>query len=83
MRIIRTRDYDHMSERAAAVIAAQLTLQPSSTLGLATGSTPLGAYERLVEMCGAGKVSFAQAQSYNLDEYRGLAHDDQIGRAHV
>ena len=36
MRIIRTRDYNHMSEHAAAVIAAQLTLQPNSTLGLAT-----------------------------------------------
>ncbi len=76
MRIIRTRDYNHMSEHAAAVIAAQLTLQPNSTLGLATGSTPLGAYVRLVEMCAAGKISFAQVQSYNLDEYRGLTHDD-------
>ena len=49
MRIIRTRDYNHMSEHAAAVIAAQLTLKPNSTLGLATGSTPLGAAERSEE----------------------------------
>ncbi len=76
MRIIRTKDYEDMSARAADVIAAEVILKPDCVLGLATGSTPIGAYERLVERYRAGELDFSQVISYNLDEYRGLAHDD-------
>ena len=44
--------------------------------GLATGSTPIGAYQQLVEWYKKGDVDFSQVSSYNLDEYRGLNGDD-------
>ncbi len=76
MRIVRTKDYDDMSRKVANVISAQCILKPDSTLGLATGSTPLGAYQQLIKWYEKGDVDFAQVHTYNLDEYRGLNPDD-------
>ena len=64
-----------MSERVADLIASHVILDPQSILGLATGSTPIGAYKRLAELNREGKVDFSQVETYNLDEYRGLAND--------
>ena len=77
MNVVVTDNYDEMSKAAAAVIADQLKAKPDSVLGLATGTTPIGLYAELVKACDAGEISFAQAQSFNLDEYRGLpgTHD--------
>ena len=76
MRIISAKDYADMSRKAAALIAAQVVLRPNSVLGLATGSTPVGAYERLVELYKAGDLSFSGVTTINLDEYVGLAPDN-------
>lgn len=77
MRIYRERDYDAMSRRAAAIIAAQVVAKPECVLGLATGSTPVGAYRQLVQWNRQGDLSFREVRSVNLDEYCGLAprHD--------
>ncbi len=77
MRIYCEKDYNAMSRRAAAVIAAQVVAKPECVLGLATGSTPIGAYQQLVEWYKQGDLSFAEVRSVNLDEYVGLAptHD--------
>ena len=73
MRIIQTEDYQAMSAQVAALIAAQVVSKPDSVLGLATGSTPIGAYRLLAEWHKKGKLSFAGIRSVNLDEYCGLA----------
>lgn len=73
MKIIRAKDYDDMSRKAANVLAAQVLLKPDSVLGLATGSSPLGMYQQLIERCKKGDISFAKVVSINLDEYAGLA----------
>jgi glucosamine-6-phosphate deaminase len=44
-------------------------------LGLPTGSSPLGIYRRLIELNKAGKVSFANVVTFNMDEYVGLPDD--------
>ena len=75
MKIYAYPEYQAMSRRAAAIIAAQVTLKPDCVLGLATGSTPIGAYAQLVKWYQQGDLSFAQVKSANLDEYRGLAPD--------
>lgn len=77
MQIIIANDYADMSRKAADVIAAQIKHKPDSILGLATGSTPIGLYAELVKDYQAGLISFAQIQTFNLDEYRGLegTHD--------
>jgi len=77
MRIYCEKDYNAMSRRAAAIIAAQVVSKPDCVLGLATGSTPIGAYQQLVKWHQQGDLSFAEVRSVNLDEYVGLApsHD--------
>ena len=77
MRIYQCADYSSMSRKAASIIAAQIQLKPDCVLGLATGSTPVGAYEQLVRWYQDGELSFAEVKTANLDEYYGLApeHD--------
>ncbi len=62
-------DYTEMSSKVADIIAAQVILKPDSVLGLATGTTPLGAYKSLAERNRAGSVDFSQVRTVNLDEY--------------
>lgn len=57
---------------AAKLMIKQLSQKPDSVLGLATGSTPLGLYQRLVELYRRDKVSFQEVTTFNLDEYVGL-----------
>lgn len=76
MKIVRAKDYADMSRKAANLISAQVILKPDCVLGLATGSTPIGAYKQLSEWYQKGDVDFSQVSTYNLDEYRGLSHDD-------
>lgn len=75
MRIIRTKNYEDMSRKAAAIIAAQVILKPDCVLGLATGGTPVGLYKNLVEWYNAGELDFSGVKSVNLDEYRGLPRE--------
>ncbi len=75
MQVIVCDNYDKMSREAAAVVANQLKKKPNSVLGLATGSTPVGMYEQLIRMCADGEISFAEAVTYNLDEYYPLSPD--------
>ena len=75
MRIIKTKDYDAMSAAAARLIAAQITLKPNCVLGLATGSSPVGAYQNLIAWNKAGELDFSAVRSVNLDEYAGLNPD--------
>ena len=73
MRIYECADAHAMSRRAANIISAQVIIKPDCVLGLATGSTPIGAYSQLVEWYRKGDLSFAEVKSVNLDEYLGLA----------
>lgn len=76
MRLIQVENYDKMSELAAEMIGAQVTLKPDCVLGLATGSSPIGTYRRLVEKHNAGLLDFSQVHTVNLDEYCGLTPDN-------
>ena len=77
MKMFCEKDYEAMSRRAAQVIAAEITHNPACVLGLATGSTPEGAYRYLVDWYQQGLISFQDVLSVNLDEYKGLepSHD--------
>ncbi len=76
MRIIQTKNYEEMSVLAAGLLGAQVLLKPGCVLGLATGSSPVGAYDRLAAECGEGRLDFSQVRTVNLDEYCGLQPDD-------
>lgn len=77
MRIYAAKDYADLSRKAANIISAQVIMKPNAVLGLATGSTPVGAYRQLIEWYNKGDVDFFQISSVNLDEYKGLSgeHD--------
>lgn len=77
MRIIKVKNYDELSVKTAAMIAAQVNLKPNAVLGLATGGSPVGAYEKLVEMFQQGAVDFSEITTVNLDEYRGLSKEHE------
>ena len=72
MKIIEASDYNGMSRKAANIISAQVILNPKSILGLATGSTPLGVYQQLIDWFKKGDIDFSGVNSVNLDEYCGL-----------
>lgn len=76
MKIIKAKDYQDMSRKAANIISAQIIMKPDCVLGLATGSTPIGTYDQLIDWYKKGDLDFSQVSSVNLDEYRGLSHTD-------
>ncbi|MSS63394.1 glucosamine-6-phosphate deaminase [Velocimicrobium porci] len=76
MKLIQTKDYDDMSRKAANIISAQVILKPDSVLGLATGSTPIGTYKKLIEWYQKGDLDFSDVRTVNLDEYKGLTKEN-------
>lgn len=76
MRIVNCHTYEAMSRKAADILAAQIQLKPNCVLGLATGTTPIGAYQGLIKKYESGSLDFSEVRTYNLDEYRGLTHED-------
>ncbi|MCF2682249.1 glucosamine-6-phosphate deaminase [Faecalicatena contorta] len=72
MKIYKAGNYREMSRKAANIISAQVIMKPNCVLGLATGSTPIGTYEQLVEWYRKGDLDFSEVTTVNLDEYKGL-----------
>ena len=76
MMIYRAKNYQDMSRKAANIISAQIILKPDCVLGLATGSSPIGTYQQLIEWYQKGDLDFSRVTSINLDEYKGLGPDN-------
>ena len=77
MRVIIRPDYENCSQWAANYIAYKIkAFRPTPAkpfvLGLPTGSTPLGTYKELIKLYEAGKISFENVITFNMDEYIGL-----------
>ncbi|WP_332648721.1 glucosamine-6-phosphate deaminase [Lysinibacillus sp. 54212] len=78
MKWIEAASYEEMSIIAANIFTAQLKQNPTSVFGMATGGTPEGFYKELVSSYQAGEISFAEAKSFNLDEYIGIAPENKV-----
>jgi glucosamine-6-phosphate deaminase len=72
MKVVILATGREVADYGAEVFGRQLEDKPASVLGLATGATPLALYERLIDGCRAGALSFRAATTFNLDEYLGL-----------
>ncbi|MFZ4725384.1 MAG: glucosamine-6-phosphate deaminase, partial [Paludibacter sp.] len=77
MRLIIQPDYSGISTWVADYIATKInqfspTAERPFVLGLPTGSTPLGVYEKLIGLYEEGKVSFRHVVTFNMDEYVGI-----------
>ena len=82
MKIYKVSNYHEMSKKAASILAAQIVADPKSTLGLATGSTPIGAYEFLCKWYQEGILDFSRIKTMNLDEYRGIKRENSQSYYH-
>ena len=77
MDIIRARDYEDMSLKAAGIVADLIRKKPDAVLGLATGSSPIGLYKALIDMYQRGELDMSGVTTANLDEYVGLSPDNE------
>ena len=77
MDIIRARDYEDMSLKAAGIVADLIRKKPDAVLGLATGSSPIGLYKALIDMYQMGELDMSGVTTANLDEYVGLSPDNE------
>jgi glucosamine-6-phosphate deaminase len=76
MQIISVKDYQEMSEKACELVMDTMSSLEKPVLGLATGSTPEGLYQCLIQKNKEDRISFKNAITFNLDEYVGLKADD-------
>ena len=77
MKVIIAKDKEEAAKLAADVIEKIVREEPECTLGLATGSSPVGMYQELSRRCKEEGLDFSKIHSVNLDEYVGLdgSHD--------
>ena len=72
MEVIILKDKATVAREASCYIANTIRRKKNPVLGLATGSTPLGVYENLVELYSNKEIDFSGVKTFNLDEYVGL-----------
>lgn len=65
-------DYDSLSDRAAGILLEAVSTSPRAVLGLPTGRSPIGMYERVVTECRRQYRCFTDVTTFNLDEYVGI-----------
>lgn len=77
MKVIIAKNYEDGAKKAADLIEKIVRENPCCTLGLATGSSPVGMYRELARRCAEEGLDFSRVHSVNLDEYVGLdgSHD--------
>lgn len=84
MDIVILEDSEQVAAHGAARFRELLHDKPAAVLGLATGSTPIALYRRLIAEYQSAMLSFREATTFNLDEYLGIEPDDaQSYRAYM
>jgi len=73
MRVIVQDDAAGVYRRSAEFIASVVRRKPTCVLGLATGGTVIGTYAELIRKHHEDGLDFSRVESFNLDEYVGLA----------
>lgn len=72
MKVIVAKNYDEMSQKAFEIMKDVVVNKPDAVLGLATGTTPIGLYKKMIEDCKNNGTSYKNIKTVNLDEYKGL-----------
>jgi glucosamine-6-phosphate deaminase len=68
-------NYADLSSRAADILLTAIHIDPHAVLGLPTGRTPVGMYDRVATQCASDYHSFTGVTTFNLDEYVGIPAD--------
>ena len=82
MEVIIEPDYDQVCMESAAIIRDAWKRKNDLVLGLATGKTPLGLYEKLSGFYKQGEIDFSSVVAFNMDEYLGLGETHPQSFAH-
>jgi len=76
LRVVILESVDAVTLFAANEVSSLLKHRTTNglgaVLGLATGGTPLGLYRELIARNSTGEISFANVETFNLDEYVGV-----------
>lgn len=72
MKVVAVKNFEEMSQLAAAMISHQVKEEPNSVLGLATGGTVVGTYKELIKDHEQNHTSYENIHTVNLDEYLGI-----------
>ena len=68
MQVYVAESYADMSRKAANILSAQVILKPDTVMGLATGSSPVGTYQQLIEWYKKGDLDFTQSYRRCMQE---------------
>lgn len=72
MKIIKVQSVEQMGQEALKEVLAVVKKNPNAVLGLATGSSPVGLYQAMIEDHRKNKTSYKTIRTVNLDEYVGI-----------
>ncbi len=75
MKVIICENYEEASLKTADMFTELIKEKPNCVLGFATGSTPVGAYQILIDRYKKGELDFSRVTSFNLDEYYPISPD--------
>ena len=77
MEVIIQKTAEDVVKLTAKIMANALRHNPEMVFGLATGATMEAVYAELSRMHREENLDFANAKSFNLDEYIGLPAEDK------
>ena len=75
MKLIIVKDYQEVSKKAADIVIELIKGNKEAKLGLATGSSPIGLYQNLIDAYQQKEISFQDVTTFNLDEYVGISRE--------
>ena len=73
--IIVEKTYDDVSREAFKVVKEVVKNVENPVLGLATGSSPIGMYKKMIADHNSAGTSYKNVRTWNLDEYVGIPRD--------
>ena len=77
MEVVIQPTLEQAVELAGRLIAARVRAKPDLVLGLATGRTMEGVYDRLVSIQQSDGLDFSRCRTFNLDEYIDIPAEDE------
>ena len=82
MQVIVFDNEQQVAESAAEWVTKLINKKNNPVLGLATGSTPINLYQKLVNKHKAGEISFSKTTTFNVDEYSGIEENNTQSYRH-
>jgi glucosamine-6-phosphate deaminase len=74
--VVIAEDYDLVSSEAFKIMRSVLT-KDKPVLGLATGSSPVGLYKKMIADHNSNNTSYKNVITFNLDEYIGIPRNHE------